>query len=286
MFTLLLIGWISGNNATFTETGAEYEPDRIRAGRVLTPEDLATSPDLGANAAIPANRVFLTTDGVEMARIRPCAAGEGLVVKAEFNEKRFDFSETLVEEADGSWAYSIEMTRHGSGLVSLVERIFTGRESTLELCLPSEVPIEVTVDTKRVGLEAEFGGLWLPKLDIVLDRGGGFVSIDEPFRVPAQSVSIRANMGGAVITGLGNASPAELNLDYRFGGFNIEMTGAWKRDALITMTGTTSGVSLTLPRSVRVEGVPDLLESSAGEGAPTLTFAEGVNWKDVEVSFE
>ena len=166
----------------------------------------------------------------------------------------------------------------------MVERIFTGRESSLYLCLPPDVPIEMTADTTRTTFLAEFGGLWLQKLDIAVDRGGVVVSIDEPLRAPAQYVSIRATMAGAMISGLGNASPAELKLDYRFGGVNIDMTGEWKRDALITMEGMASGVKLTLPRSVRVEGVPDLTGSPSGEGVPTLTFAPGIDWDDITVA--
>ena len=81
MFTLLLIGWVSSSKATFTEAGAEYEPERILAGSVLTPEELANSADLSAGATRFVNRVSLTADGIEKVRIRPCYAGQGLIVK-------------------------------------------------------------------------------------------------------------------------------------------------------------------------------------------------------------
>ena len=111
------------------------------------------------------------------------------------------------------------------------------------------------------------------------------MNFDNPLRVPADSVSIRMNMSGLVLHEVGNASPAVLDVSYRFGGFTLDMTGDWKQDAQIELGGTAGGGKVILPRSVRADGVPDLAPAVGvdAETAPTLFFAPGTNFKDITV---
>lgn len=76
-----------------------------------------------------------------------------------------------------------------------------------------------------------------------------------------------------------------LDLDYRFGGLALDMTGDWKQNAQIEIEGVAGGVTVILPRSVRVDGVPDLAPAVGpdAETAPTLFFAPGTNFKDITV---
>lgn len=283
--TVALFGWISGSNAEFTEAGASYAPEQFAGTAHLVEMDTTRSADLPEALGTLVNRVKLIVSGVENVVIRPCSEDEGLVVEATYNKKRIEFSETLNEEPDGNWTYTVEMTGSGSDLARLIERFFSGRDASLNVCLPADAPIALEIDMDRVGLEAELGGLWLPTIDLDLDRAGAFVNFDSPLRVPADSVSIRMNMGGLVLHEIGNASPAVLDLDYRFGGLALDMTGDWKQNAQIEIEGVAGGVTVILPRSVRVDGVPDLAPAVGpdAETAPTLFFAPGTNFKDITV---
>ena len=138
---------------------------------------------------------------------------------------------------------------------------------------------------KDGGLEAQLGGLWLPTIELDVDRGGWVVGFDAPLRAPAESIAVQTKMGGLVFAGLGNASPAELEVEYRMGGFTFDMTGEWKRDAQIRFEGASGGGAVIIPTSVRVEGVPDLAPGATThtETTPTLFFAPGINFDEVTV---
>lgn len=281
--TLLIFGWVAGKGAEFTDAAANYPAERVIA-EPLRIDDEAASADVPGTDATAVNRVRLDIDGVEEVFLRPCEEGEGLVVEATYNKKRFEYSETMEEADDGTWTYTLSMTRSGSDVAQFLERIFAGQGSRLSICLPAAAPIDLSGDLTRGGLEAKLGGLWLPAIDLDLDRAGAFIGFDEPLREPADSFSVKLNMGGMSLHEIGNASPAEIEVDYRFGGFMFDMTGDWRNDAQISLNGTASGVTVLLPRSLRVEGVPDLepVQVANPETSPTLFFAPGTNFKDVE----
>jgi hypothetical protein len=283
--TVAIFGWIRGSNAEFTETGASYSPERVAATDPLAEADTTRSADLPEALGTPVNRVKLVVNGVENVVVRPCGEGEGLVVEATYDKNRVTFSELLDEEPDGSWTYTITMTGTGSGLSRFIEQLFSGREASLDVCLPTDAPIALDVEMDRAGLEAELGGLWLPTVDIQLDMGGVVVGFNAPLREPAKSVSIEVSMGGIVLQKLGNASPAVLDVNYRFAGGLFDMTGDWKQDAQIELDGTAGGVTVILPKSVRIEGVPDLapVAGADSETMPTLLFVPGTNFKDITV---
>ena len=284
--TVAIFGWISGSNAEFAEAGASYAPERVAGTTPLDETDTPRSADLPEALGTPVNRVKLVVNGVEDVVVRPCSEDEGLAVEATYNKKRIAFSETLDEEPDGTWTYTIVMTATGSNLTYYIERFFSGRDSSLNVCLPAEAPIALEAElNNRAGLEAELGGLWLPTIDLDFDRAGGVVSFDAPLREPAESMSIQVNMAGMVLQKVGNASPAVLDVNYRFGGFTINMAGEWKHDAQIELEGMAGGATIIVPRSVRVEGVPDLAPAvgTDPETTPTLFFAPGTNFKDIKV---
>ena len=271
-----IFGWISGSNATFTEAEANYTPEQVAASLPLSDFDQTTGS---------VNRVKLFVSGVESVVIRPCEENEGLAVEASYNDKRIDFSETWGQEPDGTWSYNVEMKGSGSEFMRLVEQIFNRREDSLNLCLPADAPVALEAQLERVGLEAELGGLWLTTLDIGLDRAGAFIGFGSPLREPVSSMSMQVNMGGVVFHGVGNASPGMLNADYKFAGLTVDMSGDWKQDSQIDLKGMASGVTVIVPRSVGVEGVPDLAPAvgSHPETNPTLFFAPGTDFEDISV---
>ena len=177
------------------------------------------------------------------------------------------------------------MTGSGSYATRMIERLFSGRGASLDVCLPADAPIALRAELVDAGLEAELGGLWLTTLDVDLERAGTFVNFDVPLREPAESISIQANMAGAFFNGVGNASPALLDVDYSMGGLTFDMSGEWKRNAQIDLEGRAGGVTVLLPASVRAEGVPDLAPAAEAhpETAPTLFFSPGTNFEDVTV---
>jgi hypothetical protein len=296
VLSFVALGLITKGSAEFTEATASYQP--------LTTEEAESSTDLsGADAsgepietpAAASGRVHLLLSGVDEASIRRCDPGEDMSFNASYNSKSMKVSEAMTEEDDGSWNYVVDMEFSGNGLGRFAGRLLGGRASTMELCLPEDVPIEIVVESAEGSLTAEFGGLWLPSIDVSLSMGSGMVTFNQPLREPAEDFKISTSMGGGYVGGLGNASPAKIDVSTNKGGFTLtdtvhlggvvlDMSGAWKRDALVRVASESGGSTLIIPRSVRVVGAPDAgPDKDLPESAPTLTFTPDTEFDELTI---
>jgi hypothetical protein len=267
VLSFVALGLIAKGRAEFTEATASYQP--LTVEKTDTSTDLTGTDSSGEPNETPATasgRVHLLLSGVDEASIRRCDSREGMSFNATYDSKSMSVSETMTEKDDGSWTYVVDMEFSGNGLGRLAGRLLGGQASTMELCLPEDIPIEIVVESAQGSLMAEFGGLWLPSIDVSLSMGG-----------------------------LGNASPAEIDLSttkggftlantVHFGGVVLDMSGAWKRDVLIRIDSESGESTLIIPRSVRVVGAPDAgLENGLPESAPTITFTPDTKFDELTI---
>jgi hypothetical protein len=155
----------------------------------------------------------------------------------------------------------------------------------LKLYLPRDVPIELVLKIDRGGAKLQFGGLWLTSADLEFAQAGFELGVDEPLREPMERLAIHGSMGGFEAGPLGNASPRELDVDFRMGGMDLDLRGEWVRDADVSISFGMGGGAVRLPENVRVVGIPDdkLEAPSVSEiPAPTLTFSISGNLEDLE----
>ncbi len=83
------------------------------------------------------------------------------------------------------------------------------------------------------------------------------------------------SMGGGQMTGIGNASPAALDVEFSMGGAELDLRGQWLRDSMISIDTSMSGAVVRLPRDVLIEGIDRGGLTVEGEGEtrpPKLTF--------------
>jgi hypothetical protein len=280
---VVIFGWISGRSAEFIDDRASYPADRLNTSAPLVEAEKTSSEDPDDGVAV--NRVRVLVSGVEKATVRPCDEGEDLSVEATYNKKRVAFSESLEHEQDGSWTYTVEMTGSGGQLTRMIQRLFSGQGTELEMCLPGDALIALEAEANGTGFDAELGGLWLSSVDLQADKGGVIVGFGAPLREPVESLTVGVNMGGIVLQGVGNASPAFLDVNYQFGGGLLDLSGEWRTNVQIDLDGRAGGVTVIVPKSVLVEGVPDMVPGSGGnpETTPTLFFAPGTNFDEVTV---
>lgn len=281
--TVTLIGWIGSRRAEFTQAQATYEP--LLLSELAESRDASDPQQPAGGTLTAAGRVTLRLAGVDEVKIDACEPGQGPKLDANYDVRSTEFSETMARGDDGGWEYQVTMTATGSTLTRIVQRIFSGERSQLTLCLPPDVPVELVSEMSRGGMTAELGGLWLTGVDVSMEMGGGVVNFGTPLREPMDHLAVRSEMGGGVVAGIGNASPADFYIANRMGGFTADLSGAWKRDALIRVDSTMGGATLILPSSVRVKGAPDLAPDAAGlpENAPVLTFEPGTDFEKVTV---
>jgi hypothetical protein len=249
------------------------KPERVE-DRVLRPE---LPLEVGA-ATSRAGHVILEIRAAEV-RLEPAGPGEPLRVEARYDANAFALDEQLVPgtEPGGAWSYRLvfgEDDRSGvfAGLVSVMR----GSTARIDVFLPPDVPIDLTLDMKEGGAVVRLGGLWLKTARIDLVSGALDLDVNEVLREPMESLSIHSAMGGALVNNVGNASPKRLDVSYRAGGIDMSLWGRWVRDAEIHIVGGMGGGVVHLPRGVIIEGLdrgPVESPTDAELDTPTLRFS-------------
>ncbi len=275
---LVLVGWISSTHKDIQE-------------RVLE-----------AGAAGPAAESPLTASGFDWRSrpgmvvmkmshggftVVPDSAGAGLAARARFDAAAYTISENFSIEPDSSWVYTLEFHRHLNGLQAMFRGVFMkGNQPQVELTLPRDVPLVLKADIAMGGAEMELGGLWLRGADLHCNKGGFSISFAEPLREPMAELVLEGSMGGLEADHLGNASPAVLDVRWRLGGGDIDLTGDWRRDCRASFAIRMGGMAVTLPADVEVDGAttatPSLAAPDRESPLPVLHISRRASMGDIE----
>lgn len=263
--------------------------------RVLSP-DLPATDDPTPETPIPAEpgalaegqpgRVVLELAHGEF-EVRPARPGEGLRVEATYDLGTYALEESLDAEESARWVYRVRFDRTASGLITTLKEAFGGTRPKVRVYLPLDVPFGLEGRMSSGAARIELGGLWLTTADLDLDKGGFEVSVSDPLREPAESLTLRTRMGGCSTSRLGNASPRRMQLDYSMGGVQLDLRGDWKQDADVTITGNMGGGVVRLPRDVVLRGLENWIDVSTtappdAEGRPTLDFSVSAKKDQIE----
>ncbi len=239
-----------------------------------------SGPVLGRGGADPVGIVHLDLRHGEIV-VRPAPPGERLRVEATFDRETHELSERLVTDDGGRWRYEVRFTGRGGGWMTALRQLFSGVSPRVEVLLPSEIPIGLDLEVAQGGGILELGGLWLRAAEIEATQGGFELFFSEPNREAMESLRIRTSMGGFTAAGLGNASPARLEIETGMGGAEVDLGGPWRGDAEVEVRTRMGGASVRLPHDVNVRGVPG--HEREGLDAPTLHLRIHARWGDVEL---
>jgi len=272
---------------------APSEP--IEAERVTRelPEPVPVSPEAleadfaGAPDAMTAagGRIILDLAQAEF-DISPGLPGDPLRVEGLYNRSGYTLEESLEKPADVPWTYSVRFRRNaGAGFFAWLGETLTGTSPKLNITIPPDVPIELVLTASRGEVVVDLAGLWLTSADVDLSMGGADLNISSPLRAPIDRLSIKAGMGGGSFRNIGNASPRELDIEFSMGGLHLDLTGAWQRDADISIRHKMGGGAVQLPRNARIEGLPSgsgPKRDRSGSGLPVLRFRVSSEMGDIE----
>lgn len=230
--------------------------------------------------------VILDLSGAEF-EIEPAEEGGFLEVRATYDRNSYELIEAFEPDVGSGWSYRVSFRRTGASMVVALKELFSGNRPAVRIFLPPDQPIGLELGLSEGGGRVELGGMWITDATIEMDKGGLELQVSDPMQAPMDRLTIRGRMGGLVVTKLGNASPRELDLDFRMGGMNVDLRGDWRADARIDVQARMGGGVLRLPRDVRVEG----LQTRKGIGSmedleiepPTLTFTTSSELGDLQI---
>ena len=228
--------------------------------------------------------------------IRPGPAGEPIRVEADYDASAFELEEHFTPSEDGGWTYDLSFGSQ-RGLLGM---IFRGNrhnvDNRIELIIPRGYPVDIVGEIGIGELEADFGGLWIRRVDLDLGAGDHFVEFRDPLPYPMESFRADASVGNLEVRGLGDASPRSVEVGHSLGELFLDLKGAWQEDAEIDVDFGIGECRLWLPEDVHVdierasvsigEASIDRPGSAAvPEDAPTLTLSMSGSIGEVRVEY-
>jgi hypothetical protein len=186
-------------------------------------------------------------------RILKAEPGEGLRIETRYDKEAYRLVDDFQRNDDGTWTYALDFRRTIPGLQAIF-RTFMGADNKtyVYIHLPPEAPIALEIYVEEGGFDAEFGGLWLTEADIVFNKGGFNLDVDEPLREPMERLRVKGSMGGFEAARLGNASPRYLDVACRMGGADIDLTGEWMQSCDATISIAMGGMGVRVPENLDV----------------------------------
>ncbi|HXV75921.1 MAG TPA: hypothetical protein VD788_06325, partial [Candidatus Polarisedimenticolaceae bacterium] len=233
------------------------------------------NPDPAGGDAPPAGapgRVVLDLRHADF-DLRAAGEGEGLGVRASYDEQSYTLLERFEPAAGAEWEYRVEFRRTGLGLLTGLKELLGGTRPKVEVRLPADRPLALDVDVQQSALTADLGGLWLTRAGVRVKQGAIDLDVSTPLRAPIDELSFNVSMGGVVLESLGNASPESLIVELHMGGGDIDLRGRWVNDAHVRIDTSMGGAQLRLPRDVSITGLErglSRVEPDAEIARPTL----------------
>ena len=123
----------------------------------------------------------------------------------------------------------------------------------IDLGLNPDRPVDLRLDLGAGRQVASLGGLQLAGLVVACGDGAVTVDFDEPTRGDLERIDIEAGTGGLRLLRIGNASPGGLVVRGGSGPIEIDLRGAWRRDASLQIGVTLGDVLLLVPGRLAVD---------------------------------
>jgi hypothetical protein len=221
-------------------------------------------PELPADAAPPvlpdrrplaeapgtrqAGRIVLDLSRTDLT-VRPAPAGSGLGLEGSYDAAAFELEERYDADGGMRWAYHLRFEPRGLGL----RFVAGGQNNRLRLTVPRDTPLSIEGSIGAGRSDLELGGLWLVALDLQLGAGRHEIGFAEPLPFAAEGFRVRSGVGELAVSGLGNASPASVQIRHRIGQVSVDLEGAWVCDAEVDVRCGVGDCRLRVPRNVALE---------------------------------
>lgn len=209
----------------------------------------------GPGGAPPGGRVVLDLMVGEF-QVEPGEPGEPIRVEAQYDTSSYALEESYQpgDEVSG-WRYVVRFRETGWFHDGGLRALFGGAFPQVRIWLPPDVPLALEGRFGKGGTTVQLGGLWLTEVDLVAEKGGLDLDIGQPLAAPVDTFRFRGSQGGFNGRSLGNASPRSLRVEVRMGGVNADLSGAWLRDADVSIRCVMGGGTVLLPEDVIIEGL-------------------------------
>ncbi|MEM7249747.1 MAG: hypothetical protein AAF533_30865 [Acidobacteriota bacterium] len=213
-----------------------------------------TAIEATAGAVVPTLPILVRVDSDTAAlAVFPIAAGQPLEVIARTDPRRYVLERERTREADRI-VEDIRLKPRRSTFMAVVRAKLGGAIPVLELRLPRDREISLDLNLVRSLSALELGGLDLKTMRLAGHSGGIEVSFQQPLARRLESLEVDLTAGGFSIRQLGNASPVTSTIETQLAVLDLDVRGAWRGDATMTVEGELANGTLWLPDALDLIG--------------------------------
>lgn len=217
----------------------------------LAPEALELDEGTDAAAPTPGPEGRLVLD-VRLARLtlEPGPPGSELRLEADIDRNSVELDERLETGPDGSWTYRLTC-RPVRGLLG---RLTVGDDdlNPITLVVPRGQPLAVEGRVSTGESRLDLGGLWLTGVSLKATAGSHWIRFSTPVHEPMDELRVDGSAGEVRVLRVGNASPARTVVEHSAGALDVDLTGAWQRDARVEVAFKFGECRVTTPEDARV----------------------------------
>lgn len=122
-----------------------------------------------------------------------------------------------------------------------------------ELEFSPSLPLALNVKAGAGDGRLDLTDLQVTDLDVDLGAGNFVLRFDEPSPIPMDRLTVDAGASKMEVVGVGNASPEVFRVQGGVSDVSLDLTGAWRRSADLTIRAGAGTLRLTLPSDVGVK---------------------------------
>ncbi len=183
--------------------------------------------------------------------IEPGPPGSELRVEADFDAGGFELEESTSSYGEVGWKYELRFARRRFSFKSFIFSDETSNQ--VRLIVPRDLPIKLEGTIGIGQSRVELGGMWVVDVDLEIGTGDHAISFDEPLQMPMERFVVDAGVGEFSVRNLGNASPAEAEIEHNIGEVSIDLDGQWMRDSEIAVRCGIGECGVDVPRHVALD---------------------------------
>jgi hypothetical protein len=262
-------------------------PAQVPAALRVAMPSMTAGASVGVAADPPRLEIELQDGQFEVVAGPP---GSDVQVDGEYASNYYE----LVEEHGGADGTSGSVTairlRPTSGILVRMIALVRGSDNRssepnrLTVSIPTARPIALMLNVSAGESRIDLGGLSLTDLDAELTMGDHRLDFGRPLAGELRQLRISGRMGNIELHHLGNARARELRASSRMGNFTVDLSGAWRDDAVsdLVLNHSMGDLRLRIPSSVRISpdsenaamfgesGRIDRTRETADDSAPVL----------------
>ncbi|MCP3978293.1 MAG: hypothetical protein GY716_03035 [bacterium] len=247
--------------------------DDQRTSTELTREQPAARPEVGGAPDEPALHVLLDVKDADITLVVG-EPGSELRVDATFDDSKYALEQEDTS-IDGAPAWSVRLRRDGGSgsLMRSLQMLAGAKNADLRIRIPPDLPVALHGNLDRGEIDIDLAGLSVTAVDLEVANAVLQLDTSEPIE-PIERLTLDMRITNLTLRNLGNASPRRTKVETRLGRVDMDLAGAWRRDADLQFEMRLTGGRVRVPQGVRVEGLeldatlPEDRESSV----PTLRF--------------